>query len=66
MVDTLLSHGALHGLRRVALMTRNAHALYARFGFAPAAAPQMYMERVRPNAYANAAPPPTGALAQGG
>ena len=66
LVRTLLSHGALQGLRRVALMTRNAHALYARFGFAPAAAPQNYMERVRPNAYATPAPRPAGALAQGG
>ena len=51
MVGALLSHPALQGLRRVALVTRDAHALYARFGFGAAARPEGYMERVVPNAY---------------
>jgi GNAT superfamily N-acetyltransferase len=57
LVGTLLSHAALQGLRRTALMTRDAHRLYARFGFRPAARPESYMERVVPNAYGAAAAP---------
>ena len=57
LVATLLSHPDLRALRRMALMTRDAHRLYARFGFGPAAAPDRYMERVLPNAYAEPTAP---------
>jgi GNAT superfamily N-acetyltransferase len=55
LVGALLAHPALAGLRRVTLMTRDAHGLYARFGFGPSAAPDRFMERVRAHPYA-----PTG------
>jgi GNAT superfamily N-acetyltransferase len=36
MVEAVLVHPDLQGLRRIALWTRTARALYERFGFAPA------------------------------
>jgi N-acetylglutamate synthase-like GNAT family acetyltransferase len=45
MVETVLVHPDLQGLRRIALWTRNARALYERFGFAPADIPtSTYLE----------------------
>jgi GNAT superfamily N-acetyltransferase len=44
-------HPDLHGLRRWHLVTRDAHALYAQFGFEPIDAPQRHMMKVVPNAY---------------
>jgi len=58
MLEALFSMPELQGLRRMMLATRDAHALYARFGFAPLAAPGRFMERHNPNAYA---PPPSAA-----
>ena len=45
LVETVLAHPDLQGLRRWALATADAHGLYARFGFAPAARPEMHMFR---------------------
>ena len=44
LVGTALTHPALTMLRRVLLATRDAHALYAKFGFAPLARPERFME----------------------
>jgi GNAT superfamily N-acetyltransferase len=33
MIETLLGHAALDGVRQIVLATRDAHDLYARFGF---------------------------------
>ncbi|HEY3405688.1 MAG TPA: GNAT family N-acetyltransferase [Ohtaekwangia sp.] len=38
-------------LRRMILLTRDAHTLYAQYGFKPLAAPQNYMELHRPDIY---------------
>ena len=46
-----LDHPKLQGLRRLNLVTRDAHGLYARFGFTPVARPDRYMEKLTPNAY---------------
>src|SRR4051812_36811367 len=35
LMDCVMSHPHLQGLRRICLMTRDAHALYARYGFEP-------------------------------
>lgn len=35
LVETVLSHPDLRGLRRIALATRDAHGLYDRYGFRP-------------------------------
>lgn len=44
MVDALLRHPDLQGLRRVALLTRDARALYERFGFSADPPRSTYME----------------------
>jgi GNAT superfamily N-acetyltransferase len=36
LVETVLSHRDLAGLRRIVLGTKDAHSLYARYGFEPA------------------------------
>lgn len=51
MIQTLLAHADLQGLRRMLLFTRDAQALYAGQGFAPLATPQRGMEIVRPGLY---------------
>lgn len=59
MVQSLLAHPDLQGLRRFMLFTRDAHPLYARHGFQPLATPDRGMEVVRPGIYLQpAAPPP--------
>jgi GNAT superfamily N-acetyltransferase len=52
MLEALLQLEALQGLRRIMLATRDAHALYAQFGFAALASPARFMELHNPNAYA--------------
>jgi GNAT superfamily N-acetyltransferase len=44
MLETVLAHPDLQGLRRFCLATRDAHTLYARFGFTALAKPESYME----------------------
>ena len=49
LVQTILAHPELQGLRRFLLATRDAHGLYAQFGFVPPARPQTLMElRLQP------------------
>lgn len=55
LVACVLEHPDLQSLRRLSLMTRDAHELYRRFGFKPMADPTRYMEIHRPNVYAPAA-----------
>ena len=47
LVAALLAHPRLQGLRRFMLGTRDAHGLYAQFGFKPLAHPERFME-IRP------------------
>lgn len=51
MLEALFAHPDAQGLRRMLLATRDAHGLYARFGFTPLAAPDRFMEAHRPNVY---------------
>ncbi len=51
MVQSLLAHPDLQGLRRFMLFTRDARSLYARHGFQPLATPERGMEVVRPGMY---------------
>lgn len=44
MVESIVSHPDLQGLRRIALWTRDAPELYARFGFTKDLPPSNYME----------------------
>ncbi len=52
MIAAILAHRELQGLRRFLLATKDAHALYARFGFAPLANPSRFLERFDPDIYA--------------
>ena len=52
LVQAVLAHPDLQGLRRFTLATRDAHGLYGRFGFKPLANPSRIMEIHDPNAYA--------------
>jgi GNAT superfamily N-acetyltransferase len=54
LIETVMTHPDLQGLRRFVLATRDAHGLYAPFGFAPPQRPQVYMEIVRPDLYKKA------------
>jgi GNAT superfamily N-acetyltransferase len=56
MLEVIQAHPELQGLRRWVLLTRDAHALYARAGWAPLAAPDRYMERWFKGVYANKIP----------
>ena len=49
-----MAHPDLQDLRNFLLATRDAHALYARFGFVPLAEPSRWMAiRKRPASYAS-------------
>lgn len=51
LLDEIVAHPQLQGLRRFSLATRDAHSLYARYGFAPLAQPQSMMEIRNPRLY---------------
>ena len=51
LMECVVSHPQLQGLRRWILGTRDAHGLYAQFGFTPLKSPDTFMERHDPNAY---------------
>jgi GNAT superfamily N-acetyltransferase len=53
LVEAVLEHPDLQGLRRFMLATSDAHQLYARYGFTPPSRPATLMERYLPNIYAN-------------
>lgn len=51
LVAAVQAHPALQGLRRFLLATKDAHGLYAQFGFKPLANPTRMMEVLNPDAY---------------
>jgi len=51
LMQCLLAHPDLQGLRRWSLATRDAHGLYRHFGFVPLANPERHMEILRPDIY---------------
>jgi GNAT superfamily N-acetyltransferase len=51
LMETIVAHPDLQGLRRWVLVTRDAHRLYARYGFTPLAKGAGYMERWDPEIY---------------
>jgi hypothetical protein len=51
MMECIMQHPALQGLRRWILVTRDAHELYAKVGFTPLKAPERYMELHHPDVY---------------
>lgn len=51
LMEAIMAHPDLQGLRRFTLATGDAHGLYARFGFTPPLRPQSLMERYFPAIY---------------
>jgi GNAT superfamily N-acetyltransferase len=51
LMEQVVQHPDLQGLRRMLLATRDAHGLYERFGFRPLAAPERMMEIHNPSVY---------------
>ena len=51
LMECIISHSELQGLRRWVLATRDAHGLYEKFGFTPLKRPEIFMERHNPNVY---------------
>ena len=49
LMEVVMSHPQLQGFRRWVLATKDAHSLYARFGFIPMHRPERWMERPDPN-----------------
>lgn len=54
LMECVIGHPQLQGLRRWILATRDAHGLYEKFGFTPLAHPESFMERHDPNVYGGA------------
>ena len=51
LMDYIISHPDLQGLRRWMLGTADAYGLYAKYGFTPLGKPERMMERNNPNVY---------------
>lgn len=51
LMQCILAHPDLQGLRRINLVTLDAHGLYRQFGFTAPHQPETYMELRRPNIY---------------
>jgi GNAT superfamily N-acetyltransferase len=51
LMECVVAHPELQGLRRFLLGTRDAHALYARYGFAAPRKPEIWMEKHDPEVY---------------
>ena len=55
LIECVMAHSQLQGLRRFNLATRDAHELYKPFGFQPLAKPESHMEKHKPDIYKTAA-----------
>jgi len=51
LMDEVMAHPDMQGLRRIMLVTRDAHGLYERHGFTPPHNPERHMEIFRPGLY---------------
>ena len=51
LMEVIVSHPDLQGLRRFMLATRDAHGLYEQFGFTQLAFPERWMQIHRPDVY---------------
>jgi len=54
MLEVIMSHPDLQVLRRWMLATRDAHGLYAKYGFKPVAHPERLMENHQPDVFIDA------------
>jgi GNAT superfamily N-acetyltransferase len=55
LIDCVMAHPDLQGLRRWMLVTKDAHGLYSPRGFAALKAPERHMERHDPDVYLRSA-----------
>jgi GNAT superfamily N-acetyltransferase len=53
LMEVVMAHPSLQGLRRFTLVTRDAHGLYKEFGFKTPAKPEGHMEIHRPDVYSS-------------
>lgn len=51
LMQAIVDHPQLKGLRRALLATSDAHGLYEKFGFKPLSQPGLFMERWDPDVY---------------
>ena len=51
LIQAVVDHPSLQGLRRFTLATADAHGLYRQFGFTAPSRPQLLMEKYFPNLY---------------
>ncbi|MBI5859086.1 MAG: GNAT family N-acetyltransferase [Sphingobacteriales bacterium] len=51
LMQIIMSHPDLQGLRRILLATRDAHGLYSQFGFTPLNNPERWMQIHNPDVY---------------
>lgn len=51
LMEAIVSHENLQGLRRWILATKDAHGLYRKFNFSDLRFPERWMEKTAPNAY---------------
>jgi GNAT superfamily N-acetyltransferase len=51
LMQCVVDHEELQGLRRLLLLTLDAHGLYAQYGFTPLAAPERFMEILKTDIY---------------
>lgn len=51
LMETIMAHPELQGLRRWMLATRDAHRLYAQYGWEPLSHPERLMQIVHPDIY---------------
>ena len=51
LMQTIIDHPELQGLRRWVLATRDAHGIYRQFEFSELRFPERWMEKTAPNAY---------------
>ena len=58
LMECILNHPDLQGLRRWMLATRDAHGLYRQYGFTQITSPDRWMEIHDPEIYARISPPP--------
>ncbi len=51
LMETIMEHKELQGLRRWILLTSTAEWLYEKYGFTKLSKPEIYMEKYNPNVY---------------
>lgn len=51
LMQVIMEHPSLQGLRRFLLATRDAHGLYQQYGFTPLTSPDRWMQVHRPDVY---------------